>query len=143
MTKQDLNETNNKTILGQMVGYARVSSLNQNLERQLKALEEAGRTKIFREKISGISRDRQQLEEALSYFREGDVLVCASMDRIARSLIDLHTIIDELTSKGIEVHFLKEGQKFSRNSDSVATLMLGILGAVAAFERNLIRERHA
>lgn len=143
MNRQDLNETKAKTAPRQIVGYARVSSAGQNLDRQLEALRIAGCERVFQEKVSGATRDREQLDAALSYLREGDVLVCTSMDRLARSLPDLHAIVNELTKRGVAVQFLKEGQNYSRESDSVSKLLLSLLGAVAEFERSLIRERQA
>lgn len=143
MTKDHLNETSNKITPGQIVGYARVSSAGQNFTRQLEALEAAGCERIFQEKVSGAKRDRAQLDAALTYLREGDTLVCTSMDRLARSLPDLHAIVNELTGRGVAVQFLKEGQIYSQESDSVSKLMLNLLGAVAEFERSLIRERQA
>lgn len=143
MKRHDPNETNNDSPTGQTVGYARVSSAGQNLTRQLEALKSAGCERIFQEKVSAATRDREQLEAALAYLREGDDLVCTSMDRLARSLPDLHSIVNELTERGITVRFLKEGQSYSQQSDSVSKLMLSLLGAVAEFERSLIRERQA
>ena len=97
----------------------------------------------FEEKVSGASRERPKLSEALDYLRDGDVLVCVSMDRLARSLPDLYNLVQELVSRGVEVMFLKEGQSYSGDSSAVASLMLGILGSVAEFKRRLIRERQA
>lgn len=130
-------------IAGQAVGYARVSSTSQNLDRQLSALRDAGCTKTFQEKLSGANRERPELEAALDYLRDGDRLVCVSMDRLARSLGDLHNIVTELTERGVEVQFLKEAQTYSRDSSPVSKLMLSLLGSIAEFERSLIRERQA
>lgn len=130
-------------VAGQTVGYARVSSTDQNLDRQLSALRDAGCTKTFQEKLSGANRERPELEAALDYLRAGDQFVCVSMDRLARSLGDLHNIVTELTERGIEVQFLKEAQTYSRDSSPVSKLMLGLLGSIAEFERSLIRERQA
>lgn len=69
--------------------------------------------------------------------------MCVSMDRLARSLGDLHNIVTELTERGVEVQFLKEAQTYSRDSSPVSKLMLGLLGSIAEFERSLIRERQA
>lgn len=128
---------------GQVVGYARVSSADQNLDRQLAALEEAGVQKIWHEKVSGATRDRPELTRVMEYVREGDTLVVASMDRLARSVPDLYAIVDELNGRGIAVRFLKEGQRYDSHSDATSQLMLGMLGVVAQFERALIRERQA
>lgn len=128
---------------GQIIGYARVSSADQNLDRQLAALEEAGVQKIWHEKVSGATRDRPELARVMEYVREGDTLVVASMDRLARSVPDLYAIVEELNDKGVVVRFLKEGQLYDAHSDATSQLMLGVLGVVAQFERALIRERQA
>lgn len=128
---------------GQVVGYARVSSADQNLDRQLAALKEAGVQKIWHEKVSGATRDRPELVRVMEYVREGDTLVVASMDRLARSVPDLYAIVDELNGRGVAVRFLKEGQRYDSHSDATSQLMLGMLGVVAQFERALIRERQA
>lgn len=79
----------------------------------------------------------------MEYVREGDTLVVASMDRLARSVPDLYAIVEELNGKGVAVRFLKEGQLYDAHSDATSQLMLGVLGVVAQFERALIRERQA
>ena len=132
-----------EVISGQKVGYARVSSKDQNLERQTAALKKEKCFRIFDDTVSGSSTDRPGLDGALNYVRPGDQLVVMSMDRLARSLIDLHRLVDELTSQDISVKFLKEGQTYSLNSTPIAKLMLGLLGSVAEFERAIIRERQA
>lgn len=128
---------------GQIVGYARVSTEHQKLDRQIAALENAGVQKLWAETISGASRDRPELGNVLNYLREGDTLVVASMDRLARSLLDLSSIVTELTNRGVAVRFLKEELTYTADSDAVSQLMLGILGSIAQFERALIRERQA
>ena len=99
--------------------------------------------RIFEDTVSGSSTDRPGLDGALNYVRPGDQLVVTSMDRLARSLIDLHRLVDELTARDVSVKFLKEGQTYSLNSTPIAKLMLGLLGSVAEFERSIIRERQA
>lgn len=128
---------------GQVVGYVRVSTVDQNLDRQIEAIGEVD--KLFQEKVSGANRtERPALAACLSYIREGDTVLVASMDRLARSLVDLQQIVDEIASKGATVQFLKEGQIYrASGGDSLSRLMLQILGAFAEFERNLIRERQA
>lgn len=128
---------------GQIVGYARVSSPEQNLDRQTSRLTEAGAKKLFTDTISGSSRDRPGLEAAVEYLRAGDTLLATSMDRLARSLVDLHTLVDELTTNNITVTFLQEGQSYSATPSPTGKLLLGMLGAVAEFERSIIRERQA
>lgn len=127
----------------QAVGYVRVSTVDQNPQRQLEAIGAVDR--LFTEKVSGGSRrDRSVLAECVAYVREGDTVRIASMDRLARSLRDLRSTIDELLAKGASVEFVKEGQTYAPGaSNPVASLMLNMLGAFAEFERELIRERQA
>src|SRR5699024_10980206 len=112
---------------GQEIGYARVSSKDQNLERQTAALKKEKCFRIFDDTVSGSSTDRPGLDGALNYVRPGDQLVVTSMDRLARSLIDLHRLVDDLTARDVSVKFLKEGQTYSLNSTPIAKLMLGLL----------------
>ena len=128
---------------GQTVGYVRVSTADQNLARQLESIGEVDR--LFQDKVSGGSRSaRQGLTDCLAYIREGDLLRVASMDRLARSLIDLQQIVDEVLAKDASIHFVKENQTYTPASgDSLSRLLLQVLGAFAEFERNLIRERQA
>lgn len=124
---------------GQQVGYIRVSSIDQNTGRQLEGVE---LDKRFEEKRSGKDTKRPALQECLSYLREGDTLHVHSIDRLARNLSDLQSIVDGLTSRGVAVCFHKEGMTFDGNSDNpMNTLMLQMLGAFAQFERSMIRER--
>ncbi|PZF32073.1 recombinase family protein [Curtobacterium sp. MCPF17_051] len=125
----------------QIVAYVRVSSVDQNLDRQLEAIGDVDR--VFEEKISGGARtDRLALADCIGYVRDGDVVRVASMDRLARSLGDLRDIVDEITAKGASVEFVKEQQTYSRDTDdAIGRLMLNLLGAFAEFERTLIRER--
>lgn len=132
-----------EVISGQKVGYARVSSKDQNLDRQTAVLKKEKCFRTFTDTVSGSSTDRPGLDGALNYVRPGDQLVVTSMDRLARSLIDLHRLVDELTNRDVSVKFLKEGQTYSLNSTPIAKLMLGLLGSVAEFERAIIRERQA
>ena len=132
-----------EVVAGQKIGYARVSSKDQNLDRQLAALKKEKVFRIFTDTVSGSSTQRPGLDGALNYLRAGDQLIVVSMDRLARSLIDLHRLVDELTERGVSVKFLKEGQVYSLDSSPIAKLMLGLLGSVAEFERAIIRERQA
>ena len=128
---------------GQKIGYARVSSKDQNLERQTAALKKEKVFRIFTDTASGSSTHRPGLDGALNYLRPGDQLIVTSMDRLARSLIDLHRLVGDLTARDVSVKFIKEGQTYSLNSTPLAKLMLGLLGSVAEFERAIIRERQA
>ena len=123
---------------GQQVGYVRVSSLDQNTERQL---EGVALDKVFADKASGKDTERPQLRAALEYVREGDTLLCHSMDRLARNLDDLRRIVRELTGRGVSVQFAKEGLTFTGEDSPMATLLLSVMGAFAEFERSLIKER--
>jgi DNA invertase Pin-like site-specific DNA recombinase len=123
---------------GKRVGYIRVSSVDQNVDRQLDGIDV---DKTFTDKASGKDVNRPQLKQALEYLREGDTLVVHSMDRLSRNMHDLGSLVKELTGKGITVEFVKEGLRFTGDDDKMAQLMLGILGSVAQFERALIRER--
>lgn len=131
------------SVRGQNVAYLRVSSKDQNLDRQREAIGQVDRE--FIDKLSARTRaHRPGLEDCIAYLREGDGLHVASIDRLARSLVDLRNVIDQITTKGATVHFLKENLTFAPNGeDPRATLMLGILGSFAEFERAIIRERQA
>jgi DNA invertase Pin-like site-specific DNA recombinase len=125
--------------VGHRVGYRRVSTVDQNTDRQLDGVE---LDKVFTDTASGKDTNRPELARALEYVRDGDVLVVHSMDRLARSLVDLRRTVDELTQRGVEVRFVKEGLAFcSDKSDPCAVLMLSVMGAVAEFERSMILER--
>ncbi|WP_273478782.1 recombinase family protein [Ignavigranum ruoffiae] len=131
---------------GQRVGYVRVSTVEQNDQRQHELLQASGViNRFFEDKISGRTRaTRPGLTECMNYLRDGDELVISSIDRLARSLADLRALVDELTDKGVTVTFLHEHLSFSKNSsDPRADLMLSILGSFAEFERAIIRERQA
>ncbi|MBS1129429.1 MAG: tnpR [Proteobacteria bacterium] len=123
---------------GQMIGYVRVSALDQNTERQLEGIT---LNKVFTDRASGKDTNRPQLQAALEYVREGDTLVCHSMDRLARNLDDLRRIVDSLTDKGIAVQFMKESMTFTGADSAMSRLMLSVMGAFAEFERSLIKER--
>ena len=123
-----------------LVGYARCSSATQSLDIQLDALTKAGCEKIFSEKVSGRSTtDREQLAMALDFVREGDTLVVTRLDRLARSVGDLHRIIERLTDK--KVAFQCINQSGVDTDSSTGRLMLAILGAVACFESDIRAER--
>jgi DNA invertase Pin-like site-specific DNA recombinase len=123
---------------GHIVGYTRVSSVDQNNARQLDGVKV---DKMFTDKASGKDIKRPQLQAALDHLREGDTLMVHSMDRLARNLDDLRKLVTELTSKGVKVEFKKENLIFTGEDTSMANLLLSVLGAVAQFERDLIKER--
>lgn len=123
---------------GQRVGYIRVSTFDQNENRQLQNLE---LHKIFIDKASGKDVNRPQFQELLRYVRNGDVVIVHSLDRLARNLQDLLTIVKKFTEDGICVEFIQEGLKFGYSESPISTLMLSIMGAFAEFERSLLKER--
>ncbi len=121
------------------IGYIRVSSYSQNLDRQLRDID---LDKVFEEKASAKDSNRPQLISCLEWMREGDVLHVHSIDRLARNLQDLQRIVQTLTDKGVTVIFHKENLTFSGGaSDPMKTLMLQMMGAFSEFERSLINER--
>jgi len=123
-----------------LVGYGRVSSISQSLDIQHDALTQAGCEKIFAEKMSGRSTThREQLALALDFVREGDTLCITRLDRLARSVGDLHQIMEKLTAKGVAFRCLN--QSGVDTDTSTGRLMLAVLGAVAAFENDIRRER--
>ena len=124
---------------GKTVLYARVSSLEQRTDRQVTGISV---DKVFEDKCSGKDTNRPQLQACLEYLRDGDTLVVHSIDRLARSLRDLLNIVQELLARKVSIRFIKEGMDFNGdNPNPTQDLYLNILGAVAEFERALIRER--
>src|SRR5690349_14453163 len=125
-------------MLGQRIGYVRVSTIDQNTERQLEGIEVA---KTFTDKAFGKDTQRPQLEALMSFVRTGDTVVVPSMDRLARNLDDLRRIVQTLTAKGVRIEFVKEHLTFTGEDSPMASLMLSVMGAFAEFERALIHER--
>lgn len=123
---------------GQRLGYVRVSSFDQNSERQLENIPVA---RVFTDRASGKDAQRPELDRLLSFARQGDTVVVHSMDRLARNLDDLRRLVQEFTGRGVRVEFVKEGLVFTGEDSPMATLMLSVMGAFAEFERALIRER--
>lgn len=124
--------------VGQRVGYIRVSSVDQNTERQLDGVQI---DRSFTDKASGKDTLRPQLAAMLEFVRDGDIVICHSMDRLARNLDDLRKLVITLTNRGIQVQFIKESLTFSGEDSPMAMLLLSMLGAVSEFERAMIRER--
>ena len=123
-----------------MIGYARTSTTDQKagLEAQLRDLQAAGCTKIFKEQLSSVATERMELERALEFVREGDVLVVTKLDRLARSVADLLAITATLKEKGVELRILTMNLD---TATSTGKLMLNLLGSIAEFERELMLER--
>ena len=122
----------------QRIGYVRVSSFDQNPQRQL---EHVPVDRLFTDKASGKDTQRPELERLLTFVREGDTVVVHSMDRLARNLDDLRRLVQGLTRRGVRIEFVKECLTFTGEDSPMANLMLSVMGAFAEFERALIRER--
>jgi len=120
------------------IGYARVSTLEQNVAPQIDQLKDAGCERIFRDKASGAKTERPGLHEALDFLREGDTLVVWRLDRLGRSLKHLLETVSKLEERGIGFRSLQESID---TTTSGGRLIFHIFGALAEFERNLIRER--
>jgi len=121
-----------------LVGYARVSTTEQNLDLQLDALKKDGCSKIFTDTIGGAKTERKGLDEAYTYVRAGDTLVVWRLDRLGRSLKHLIEVVTDLEMRGIGFKSLTENID---TTTSGGKLIFHIFGALAEFERNLIRER--
>ncbi len=120
------------------VGYIRVSSLDQNIDRQL---ENIPLDKSFIDKCSGKDLNRPQFEAMMDFVREGDRIIIHSLDRLARNLDHLRKVVKTLTSKGVEIEFMKENLVFKGDDSAMSNLLLSMMGAFAEFEHSLIRER--
>ena len=121
------------------IGYTRVSSTDQNPDRQ----DLGDITRLFEDAASGAKADRPALQDMLAFIREGDEVVVFSIDRLARNLRDLEDIIRDVNRVGASVTFLTERLTFSGSDDAMSTLMLQMMGAFAQFERTMIRKRQA
>ena len=121
-----------------LIGYARISTTDQTLALQDDALRQAGCERIFHDTVSGHTTERPGLSQALAYARSGDVLVVWRLDRLGRSLAHLIQIIQRLQTAGVGFRSLQENMD---TSTSGGQLIFHIFGALAEFERSLIRER--
>jgi len=125
-------------MVGQRIGYIRVSTVDQNTERQLDGIE---LDKVFTDKASGKDANRPQLQLMMSFVRSGDTVFIHSMDRLGRNLDDLRRIVQTLTSKGVQIQFVKEHLLFSGDDAPMSKLMLSVMGAIHEYDRSLIKER--
>lgn len=126
---------------GQMIGYARTSTLDQkaSLEAQQRELEAAGCAKVYEEQVSSVAvTEREKLTQALDYVREGDTLVVTKLDRLARSMAHLMQIVTDLDAKRVSLKILDQGLD---TSTANGKLILNIFGAIAEFERECMLER--
>lgn len=124
---------------GARIGYARVSTPEQDMSLQIDALERAGCSRIFQDVASGAKAERKGLDEALAYLRPGDTLVVWKIDRLGRSLAHLVGVVEDLRSRGIGFRSLTDPGMDTTTASGA--LIFHIFGALAAFERELIRER--
>ena len=124
------------------IGYARTSTVEQgaSFEAQQAQLKAAGCEKVFREQVSAVAPEREELEAAIEFAREGDILVVTKLDRLARSVPHLCEIGSRLDAKGVGLKVLDQAID---TTTPTGRLMFNMLGAIAQFERELIRERHA
>jgi len=120
------------------IGYARVSTKDQNLDLQIEALEKAGCAKIYQEKISGATKNRPELDKMIEQFREGDELYIWRLDRLGRSLKNIIDLVLSLSDKGIIIKGLVDGVDTSTIN---GRLFLNLMASLAEYERELIRER--
>lgn len=120
------------------IGYARVSTKDQNLDLQIEALQKAGCEKIFEEKISGSTKNRPELDKMIEQFREGDELYVWRLDRLGRSLKNIIYLVLSLSEKGIIIKGLTDGVDTSTIN---GRLFLNLMASLAEYERELIRER--
>lgn len=121
-----------------IIGYIRVSSVDQNTERQLDGVQ---LDRVFTDKASGKNTDRPALQDMLSYVRDGDTIIIHSMDRLARNLDDLRRLVQLLNSKQVKIKFIKENLSFTGEDSPMSNLLLSVMGAFAEFERAIIKER--
>ena len=123
---------------GKRIGYIRVSTVDQNPERQLEGLE---LDKKFVDYCSGSTRDRPNLKTMLDFVREDDIVFVHSMDRLGRKLKDILDLVDFFLTNKIKIHFVKENLKFEDKNDPLSNCILSLFAAIAEFEYSLIRER--
>lgn len=122
-----------------LIGYARVSTEDQNLALQRAALKEAGCRRIFEEKVSGAVRGRVELDRLIEHLREGDVVVVARLDRLARSTRDLLNLAEDIAGRGAGLRSL--GEPWADTTSPAGRMILTVFAGIAEFERNLIMQR--
>lgn len=120
------------------IGYVRVSTYDQHMDRQLDGIQ---LDKVYKDSVSGKDTNRPELQKCLTQLKSGDVLHVHSIDRLTRNLKDLLKLLEDMVSRGVTVKFHKERLTFANDTSPFQTLHLQIIGAVAEFERAFIRER--
>ncbi|KZL89942.1 recombinase family protein [Clostridium magnum] len=122
-------------------GYARVSTVEQNLDRQIIALQEAGCEKIYQEKITGTTKDRTELQRLLAELEEGDTVIVKELTRVSRSTLDMLDLVQQITEKGCFIRSLSES--WLDTGSPTGELMLTLMAGIAQFERRLLLQRCA
>ena len=135
-----MNPTPRNQRSGTKIGYTRVSTVAQTLEQQEAALKAAGVNKTFSDVMSGARDDRPGLAELLAYVREGDTVVVWKLDRLGRNMLHILQTVKELTERGVTLVSTSDGID---SSTAAGRMMIGVLGSLAEYERELIRERTA
>ena len=121
------------------IGYARVSTEEQNLDRQIDILKQIGCDRIYEEKVSGIKKERPELNKMLDQIRTGDVIIISDLTRLSRSVKDLFSLVDQIEKKGANIKSLKES--WMDTSTPQGKLMFTIFAGISQFERDLISQR--
>lgn len=121
------------------IGYARVSTKDQNLDIQLHALKKAGCRRIYQEKVSGVGRNRPEFQKMIEHLREDDVLIIWRLDRLARSTKMLLEIIEQLKEKGVSFRSIEE--PWADTTSATGRMLMTFFSGLAEFERDLIRDR--
>lgn len=121
------------------IGYARVSTEEQNLDRQLDILKQAGCDRIYEEKVSGIKKNRPELNKMLDQIRTGDVIIISDLTRLSRSVKDLFSLVEQIEEKGANIKSIKES--WVDTTTAQGKLMFTIFAGISQFERDLISQR--
>ncbi|WP_100408480.1 recombinase family protein [Bacillus solitudinis] len=122
-------------------GYARVSSADQNLDRQISSLNNAGCEIIFEEKVSGVTTERPELKKLLATVKKSDMVVVHSLDRISRSTIDLLNLVDELKMKGVSLKSQNDTWLDTTNDNPFSEFLLTVISGLSQYERKMIKQR--
>lgn len=122
-------------------GYARVSSVDQNLDRQITSLKDAGCEVIFNEKVSGATTDRPELKKLLDSVEESDIVIVHSLDRISRSTIDLLNLVEELKTRGVSLKSQKDTWLDTTNDNPFSEFLLTVMSGLSQYERKMIKQR--
>ncbi|BBZ48967.1 recombinase family protein [Mycobacterium heidelbergense] len=127
-------------LVGQRIGYTRVSTVAQTLEQQNDALAKAGVLKTFSDTMSGARDDRPGLAALMDYVREGDIVVVWKLDRLGRNTLHILETVKALTGRGVTLISTSDGID---SSTAAGRMMIGVLGSLAEYERELVKERTA